>query len=243
MQKYAIRMGEYVALERAHVRYIVADMVPRPGLVVLVGPPKAGKSFLAIQLAHALAHSMTFLGRDTFKQRVLYLMLESELVFKDRIQKLLACGYLQPNAQIFVPHPDNQPLSFNILKTETQTWIYNVIEETDPDVIVIDPLRELHNENEDKASEMKPVGDAIMELVGNRSVVVVHHTPKIREDTYIDPVNLARGSNYLAGKADTVWLLLDNKAKQTGRLHIVPRFSENIEINLVRTTRGLWLLA
>ena len=95
---YALRMGEYVALEREHVQFVVDNMVPRPGMTILVGPPKAGKSFLTIQLAHALAHGSNFLGRQATKSRVLYLMLESELVFKDRIEKLLAVGYLNPNA-------------------------------------------------------------------------------------------------------------------------------------------------
>ena len=56
VSEYAVRMEDYINLERKHVQYIVRDMVPRPGIVILIGPPFAGKSFLAVQLAHAIAH-------------------------------------------------------------------------------------------------------------------------------------------------------------------------------------------
>lgn len=47
-----------------------------PGLTILAGAPKVGKSWLSMQLAHAIATGNDFLNKKTIKGDVLYLALE-----------------------------------------------------------------------------------------------------------------------------------------------------------------------
>jgi hypothetical protein len=70
----------------------VIDGVLYRGHTLLSGPPKAGKSFLALQFAYAVASGEDALGSLTVKRRgpVLYLALEDgERRIKDRSAKLL----------------------------------------------------------------------------------------------------------------------------------------------------------
>ena len=55
--------------------WIVEDLITT-GLHLLVGPPKAGKSWLALDMAISVAQGESFLGFATAKSDVLYLALE-----------------------------------------------------------------------------------------------------------------------------------------------------------------------
>ena len=246
MGQFAVRADEYLTLERKQVEFVVWDLVPRPGLTVVAGKPFVGKSLLALQLAQAVARGKPFLNRDSIQGRVLYFILESVMVWEDRLRKLksrqfdLACD-------VFLPHPDTRPPRVNILEADSRKWIKAVIDEVTPDLIILDPFRELHNADEDSSTEMKVVGDYVMSLAREAAVVVVHHTKKLQttrdgRPPVMDPVDALRGSSYLAGKADTVWLLhKEDESKPWGTLRTVPRFADRETIPLAQDpTTGLW---
>ena len=56
-------------------KWVVVELIPA-GLSVLSGPPKQGKSWMALRLGTATATGRPFLGRDTNQGRVLFLVLE-----------------------------------------------------------------------------------------------------------------------------------------------------------------------
>jgi hypothetical protein len=67
--------------------WLVPDYLP-PGLTILSGRPKVGKSWLALQLAQAVMTGGKMLGKDIVKGRVLYLALEdTERRLKERMEK------------------------------------------------------------------------------------------------------------------------------------------------------------
>lgn len=57
------------------VDFIVEGLLA-PGLYILGGSPKVGKSWLALQLCLAVCDGTSFLGRATHRSEVLYLALE-----------------------------------------------------------------------------------------------------------------------------------------------------------------------
>ena len=244
----AVRADEYVSLERKQVEFVVWDLVPRPGLTILAGKPKAGKSWLALQLAQSVARGTPFLGRDTIRGRVLYFILESEMVWHHRLRKLKHQGW-NVDCDLFIPHPDVKPLRVNVLERESRQWIHTTIEEVNPDLIIFDPLREMHNAEEDSSTEEKIVGDHITVLTEGRATVIIHHAKKLAKDNtgrtiLLDPIDSLRGSSYLGGKADAVWLLFkENDNAPTGTLFIAPRFADREIINLVQNRQGLWQVA
>lgn len=55
----------------------IVDGLLAPGLYILGGSPKVGKSWLALQLCLAVCGGTSFLGRVTHRSEVLYLALEA----------------------------------------------------------------------------------------------------------------------------------------------------------------------
>jgi len=84
---------------------VVEGLVPE-GVTILVAAPKIGKSWLAYQIAVAVASGGTVLGRQALKGGVLYLALEDgKRRAKNRIQKVLAkalaAGELPSGQKVF----------------------------------------------------------------------------------------------------------------------------------------------
>ena len=227
--------SQYLDTPRPQLQWIVHEHIPNPGILLISGPPKSGKSFLAFDLARCIAQGMPFLGWVTCKSKTLYLQFDtSELVWRQRLEKLSACG-VDLSGDLFTVHPDDMKLPINLLNPIHEGWLRTVLETADPVLTVIDVFREIHNADENDSTEMKMVGDTIVRLFKNRSLVLVHHSKKIYEDVISpDPSSVARGSSYLTGKVDALWLLYKNQ------LHIQSRTSEPQTIRLVHGPSGLW---
>ena len=76
-------------MTRPSLNWVIHKLLPRPGLTILMGPPKLGKTFLALGIALAVVHGEPFLGQKTVPGRVLYLQLDSsEAVWRERLKDL-----------------------------------------------------------------------------------------------------------------------------------------------------------
>lgn len=225
-----VSAAQYCTLQRPSLDWLVPNYIPTPGLCVLVGAPKAGKSFLAFQLALAVAGGGPFLGQTAKRGSVLYLQFDtSETVWRDRILSLQGSGVHLPD-NVYMLHPEDQPTRVNVLHPETKQLFRDCLEQINPSLVVIDVFREIHNADEQDSTAMKVVGDEVMSLTVGRSVLLLHHTVKVNEfhgSPPVDPINVVRGSSYIAGKADSIWYLASN------RLHIHPRFGST-ETHLFR---------
>ncbi len=66
--------------------YLVKDLIPREGLVVVWGPPKCGKSFWTFDLVMHLALGRHYRGRKVKQGAVVYVACEGQLGFRARIE-------------------------------------------------------------------------------------------------------------------------------------------------------------
>lgn len=227
--------GQFVTLERPQLSWLIPSYVPMPGLVLLIGEPKAGKSFLGLQVALHVSSGKPFLGQPVEQSRVLYFQLDtSETVWRLRLKDLQIDGVQIPET-LFFPHPDDQPTRMNILDPACQAFIAGAVAACDPKLVVVDVLRECHNADEQDSTAMKLVGDMLMTLFQGRTLLLVHHTHKLYEQNGPpSPINAARGSSYVTGKADTIWLLHNSV------LQIASRFHHSEAHSLKRLSNGLW---
>lgn len=233
-----VTLDEYEALDRPHIEFLIEGLIPKPGLVLLLGEAGAGKSFLALQIALAVAQGQPFEGHHVRQGKVLYLQFDmSELVQKHRISQLRLAG-VHTHGPIYTLHPDTLPKGVNILHPQHYTLLQDAISSCDPSLIIIDVLREIHNAEEDDSTAMKIVGDALTSLVGQRACLILHHPRKIATGLEPKVVDSSRGSSYLAGKVDAVWLLHNNY------LYIgKSRFNESTKYRAKRLKNGLWSLS
>lgn len=211
---------------------------------MIMGEPRSGKSYLALQLSLALAqgHNLlpTSLGHHGKPRKVLYFYFDKTgiFVFQDRLKGLLKDG-INLTGPLYVIHPLDKIPTVNLLDITCYNYFKEVISSVEPDVVVFDVLREFHNNDENASTEMKLVGDTISNLCEGLGIILVHHTKKLDYPGRTGPVRnveAARGSNYIVGKADSTWLIHD------GYLNIESNFAPPIRFKLMRQASGLWTL-
>ena len=226
---------EYARLERPSLGYVVEDFVPRPGLTLLIGEPKAGKSYLALQIALAVCMGQPVLGAPTIQGTVLYLQFDtSEASWRRRLLKLERAGVTLPHT-LYLLHPSQTPTRINILDTGFQALLTRAIMECNPSVVIVDALREIHNKKEDNSGDQKVVGEALLTITQGRATVLIHHTAKLSNKEEIRVVDLPRGTSYWAGRCDVLLALIDNT------FSLVSRDVENLHAEGTRDKRtGFW---
>lgn len=227
--------ADYIVVSRPSLSWLIPSYVPHPGLVLLIGEPKAGKSYLGLQVAMHVASGTPFLGQPVASKPVLYLQFDtSETVWRQRLSQLQQNGVVLP-PNLFLLHPDDQPSRVNVLSNDTQTLIKSALDACNPALVVVDVLRECHNADEQDSTSMKLVGDQLMTLFAGRTILLVHHTVKLNSQYGTpSPINAARGSSYITGKADAIWLLHNNVLAIESRFHHAERRSAR------RLDNGLW---
>ena len=234
-ENYVLSGPEYLSMDRPDLFYIIQQAIPKPGIVILAGEPKAGKSFLALQIAKHVAEGSAWGDRTTKQSRVLYLVLEAEMVWYDRVRKLHKLGFQLPPT-LFFPNPELKPNWTNLAEPRTQDWLRRTVRESEPDLVILDPLREIHSADEQDSTQMKVVGDCLTDIFAKQALFIVHHMKKISAEVQDpDPILSVRGSSYITGKADAIWLLHGNS------LRMVPRFALRESKGLHQDSiTGLW---
>lgn len=234
MSVRAVTVTDYTTLERPSLNWLIPGYLPKPGMLLLLGEPFAGKSYLAFQLALTLAQGKLFLHKRCHPSRVLYLQFDpSELVWRDRIISIQKAG-VDMTGPIYMVHPDDNQRNMHILALEHQRFLRDCLEASKPDVVIIDVLREIHSCDEQDSTQMKQVGDALMQVFHGYTLILIHHTRKQDNEKPIEVINSSRGSSYITGKADATWLI------HQSRLHIVSRFGPYETHNMERLPCGLW---
>ena len=216
--------------------WIIPAFVPKPGLVLLVGEPKAGKTSLAIQLALAIGQGRDFLGKPANKRRVLYIQGDtSELVWRTMLYNYRTRG-VDLGGDVHVIHPQDALYGIDIMTPDGTAYVREALLNCDPDVVIVDVLREMHSADEQNSTAMKAVVNQLMALLDGRTVILLHHTRKLDPSLPVDPMNASRGTSYIPGRADIVWLLNQSK------LHIKGRLAPATITPLRRLPSGLWSL-
>ena len=148
--------------------------------MIISGPSKAGKSFLMIELAFALAEGMNWLGNRCTQSKVLYCNMEIDSAsFIRRVQKVYAAhgmnhGIHPENIEIWNLRGKAAPITVLAPK------IVEKIKDKGYKAVIIDPLYKVmagdENSNGDTAEMLKGF-DLIAEETG-ASVIYSHHFAK-----------------------------------------------------------------
>ena len=207
------------------VEYLV-DGLLAPGLYILGGSPKVGKSWMALQLCLAVCGGKAFLGRATRESEVLYLALE------DGPQRLHSRALRLADTALEGLHlchraaPIGQGLERQI---EAQLAEYPHIR-----LVVLDTLQKVRCVSGSGMSYSSDYEDAgALKALADRNgicLLVIHHLRKMADD---DPFNRLSGTNGLAGAADGTLILMRNKRQDgTATLYATGRDIEDVEEEL-----------
>jgi hypothetical protein len=187
-------------------RWLVTGLVTRGAVGVLGGEPKTVKTWAATELALANATGTSAFG-EFFAQegRVAYFYAEDlDVQARNRIRALCAgAGRTLPRGRLYL-RPRGTFL--DVTRNEDLAWLVGSCRRIGQlELLVLDPLRDIHSGEEDKSDSMRNVMRrlrVLAELLGC-AVLVVHHAPKATKDTSTRRAgqNL-RGSGAIHGAID-----------------------------------------
>jgi hypothetical protein len=175
----------------------------------LFGPPGVGKTFVALDIAHAVATGRPWQGRKVTKGLVIYASLEGQGGIKLRLRALRAKYPYDSNTPFeVIPNPIN----FRDAKTDIPALIAEIrlLSDkwgTNPSLLVIDTVaRALQGGNENSSEDAGSFIGAIdvIRATFGCTVLAVHHPSKGNEEAL-------RGFSGLEGAADWVYRINRNK--------------------------------
>lgn len=204
----AIRADELQKKVFQPIQWVWEYMLP-PGLALIAGASKTGKSWFVLQLALSVAAGADFLGKGTKENKVLYLAVEDgERRLQGRMNKLLENAKASPNLLFMIKA---KALSNGLVEQLTPYVIDGV------KLIIIDTLQKIrgaHSSNKNAyAADYEDMGK-LKEFADKYEIAVllVHHVRKMKDE---DPYNMISGTNGIMGAADTIMLLMKEKRKDT----------------------------
>lgn len=152
----------------------VKGVLPAEGLAALYGPSASGKSFLALDMAAAIAQGSTWFGCRTHATTVVYVALEGEGGFKNRVTAWEREHALPiPSALNFVMQP------FKINDPQDVVDLASAVPKGS--VIFVDTLnRSAPMADENSSSDMGKIleGAKRLQIAISGLVVLIHHTGK-----------------------------------------------------------------
>jgi SepF-like predicted cell division protein (DUF552 family) len=156
------------------VKWRLKGILPYEGLAAMYGPSASGKSFLGFDAGVAISEGADWFGIRTTKSTVVYVALEGESGFKNRVAAWeLENGRPLPPDMFMVLQP------FHITKPEDVNELAAAV--PNGSVVIVDTLnRAAPTSDENSSKEMGEILEAckrLQALIGGL-VVLVHHTGK-----------------------------------------------------------------
>lgn len=152
------------------VDYLIDGLLPKGGIMLLVGKPKSGKSVLARNLALATCRGASFLGRDSEKTAVLWLCLEES---RSQVSAAFRAMGLRPDDAIH--------FYFGHAGRDAQAWLERTCEQVNAGLVVIDTWHKLTLiESVNDYGAVNRANQRLQQLARERGVaqVWIHHSNK-----------------------------------------------------------------
>lgn len=172
--------------------WVIKGVLPKAGLVVLYGESGSGKSFMALDMAAAIARGIQWRGRRVKQGRVVYIAAEGAGGFRNRCVAYLQVNGLDAGALPLEIIPDSP----NLLKGDEALALARAIGPAD--VVVVDTFAQVTPGGNENAGE--DMGKALKNCAGihratGAVVLLVHHSGK-------DASKGARGWSGIKAAAD-----------------------------------------
>lgn len=184
-----------VFANRAAPRWIIKHVLPQAELVVMYGASGSGKSFMALDMAGAIARGLDWRGKKTRQGRVVYIAAEGAGGFRNRMQAYAQLHSIElADFNVGVIHAAPNFLE----KADALDVARSIKASGGADVIIVDTFAQVMPGGNENAGE--DMGKALAHCKGIHAatgavVVLVHHSGK-------DSAKGARGWSGLRAAAD-----------------------------------------
>lgn len=199
----AVRLSAFANSEQFGYGYLVKGLLQQRSYAEIFGAPGAGKTFVALDIAYAVASGEPWMKRRTHGGVVLYLAYEGTGGLVKRA-KALRQHYGDKDVPLYL-----DMASYNLREKPGREALGAVIAglPAKPVLIIIDTFaRALMGGDENSAQDVGNFNDAVVALITNTGacVLIVHHSGKNKSAG-------ARGSSAILGAIDTE-IEIDNYA-------------------------------
>lgn len=207
-------------------RWIIDGMLPE-GLTLLCGAPKAGKSWLALDMALHVASGEPFWNHPTARGSVLLLALEDgERRLKARMETLMrGCDSLQ--AALLYPCFSVPPLESGFAAgLDAVLTDFGGGERVS--MVVVDTLGKVREPSRLDGYQRDYAQLAALKKIADKhhiALLVVHHLRKMKSD---DPFDMISGTQGILGAADGAYVLKRNsRTDRNGKLYFTSRDADD----------------
>lgn len=234
----AISLRELLEKEILSTPYYCVPLLPVGGRMVIGAPPKMKKSLLALNFAYSMAEGEPVLGLWQTARPLCVLIVEQEigeLRLKERagrIQRFRGGGLAPDNLYLI-----SKDLEIQIDTKRGLEILVQEIEKVKPHVVILDPLRKMHQQKEEDSQQMVYLFRCLEQIQKQFALgmILVHHTTKRSEFRNLSNPESLRGSGEIFADVDTAIMLeqpVQNRPERL-RLHITLRSDKNPEPVLV----------
>jgi len=229
---------ELEALELKAIDWVVEGLIS-PGLNIITGKSKIGKSFAVLDLGYQVEVGGSWLGRQCIKGSVLFYSLED---YKQRIKNRWKTMGIQPKESMyqFRDRRPKIPLLTMGLEEEIEDWIQNT---PDAKLVIIDVYQKVKKSIGGKLNAYENDNFNLQDLQTlaakyNMAIVLIHHTKKGSESDVFDEIN---GSAGIQSNMDSM-IVLASKRKNGCNivLHCIPKDGEPLEFEIAMNSNCIW---
>lgn len=195
----------------AEPRWLVEGLVPAVELIGMIGPPGAGKSFLAIDLAVQVASGRDWLGHRTERGLVIYVGAEDAIGLRMRLVAARDHHQIDEGSQLaflaFDPNlrrvQDAQSLIAMVAEARATAQV-------PVSLIIIDTLNRTFGDGDENGADMAAYVGQLTTLQSrfHCAVMVLHHPPKSALG------RTPRGHSSLPAACDTLLAVAGRKPRQ-----------------------------
>ena len=212
MEPYPVTRVAHIRASHAKPAWLVTSLWGEQAVGFIAGMPKSGKTWLALELAVAVASGKPCLGTFNVRERghvLLYAAEDTAQAIKHRVAGISkARGIdLEHLAVGLITEP-----GLRLDDTEHQQRLSQTIAQLRPKLLILDPLVRLHHGDENSAGDISQLLAFLRHLQRQYAVAValVHH---VRKSVATHPGQALRGSGDLHAWSDSSLYLLHRKGR------------------------------
>jgi hypothetical protein len=194
-EPWSVPLDRYLSVESRDPQWMIQDIWADKSHGIIAGEPKTRKSYVAIDIALAVATGAPCLGEFSVKQSKPVLMIQEEISDAEMRKRLRYIAEsknlggkveISPNG-ISVNLPDPIPLylrnrkQFDLSSSDCLDALTREITEHDIGLVILDPLQMmLGGIDENRASEVRPILQNLLKLkeATGCGIMIVHHYAK-----------------------------------------------------------------
>lgn len=241
---YALTTEEMLKEAENEVDWIIPNLLATQEKAMIIGAPKSMKTYLALHMTHCIANGLPVLDNQDWipdQQRVLFVEEEGNIThFARRIKRMFPNG---DGGNVMWLHKNGVKLD-----TEVQQRAFTqAVEEFQPQLIIFDPFKSLHNKDENDNTQMGLLWGIINAFIirhPQTAIMFIHHVPKSEKGKKLDLYS-ARGAGISAAELDigfglrhsdtedgTLYMSIEGREIPNSSGEVIIRYDENFNFKM-----------